>query len=44
MEAKRDVYMSLLDNISGRHYAGLRSAHGEGTEVGAELLEHNPSQ
>lgn len=44
MEAKRDVYVSLLDNISGQHYAGLRSAHGEGMEVGAELLEPNPSQ
>lgn len=44
MEAKRDVYMSLLVNISGQHYAGFRSPHGEGTEAGEELLEHDFSQ
>lgn len=38
------MYVSLLVNITGQHYAGLSSPHVKDTEGGEEPLEHDHLQ
>lgn len=44
MEAKRDVYLSLLLNITSQHYAGFSSPYVEDREGGGALQEHDHLQ
>lgn len=44
METKRDVYLSLLVNITSQHYAGFSSPYVEDREGGEVLLEHDHLQ
>lgn len=41
METKRDVYLSLLVNITTQHYAGFSSPYVEDGRVGRVLLEND---
>lgn len=41
MEAKRDVCLSLLVNITGQHYAGYRSRYVEDRKGRVRLLERD---
>lgn len=40
----REMYVSLLVNITSQHYVGLSSPHVEDTEGGEELVEHDHLQ
>lgn len=44
METKRDVYLSLLVNITSQHYAGFSSPYVEDREGGEVLWERNHLQ
>lgn len=44
METKRDVYLSLLVNITSQHYAGFSSPYVEDREGGEVLPVHDHLQ
>lgn len=44
METKRDVYLSLLVNISSQHYAGFSSPYVEDRDGGEVLPERDHLQ
>lgn len=44
METNRDVYLSLLVNITSLHYAGFSGRYVEDGEGGHLLLEHDHLQ
>ena len=44
METKRDVYLSLLVNITSQHYVGFSSPYVEDRERGEVLLVHDHLQ